>query len=205
MNIIANDCAGAYMYQDQYKCDFMNPFIWSSINIENFQKLIKLYDVLDFKNIESELIVNTSGICKQNSLIPKLIIDNKIEVNYFHYIQNEAYKTPTKVQGYTMYNNIEQYTVDCYERRLNKMTERPIFIWDVTKAKWYNMNNIKPVNAFKNISDYTIVVYSLEIQTDMFSNPITLHKSNDDFEVNQSAANIYKLYLKNYNGKNFII
>lgn len=86
MNIIANDCAGAYIYKDHLKRDFMNPFIWSSIDIANFIKLIEFYNTIDFKNIQCKLIFNESGICKQKSYIPKIIIDNQIEVNYFHYI-----------------------------------------------------------------------------------------------------------------------
>jgi uncharacterized protein (DUF1919 family) len=37
MNIIANDCAGAYLYRDSMKTEFLNPFIWSSIDIDNFR------------------------------------------------------------------------------------------------------------------------------------------------------------------------
>ena len=196
MNIIANDCAGAYIYRDSLKCDFMNPFIWSSIDIENFSKLIQNYDTLDFKNIKCELIHNESGICKQGSYIPKVTIDNQVEVGYFHYIQNDKYTTPTKIDGYTMCNDIIKYTVDSYMRRIEKMTEHPIFIWDVTKCKWYNKSNINPVDVFKKITtDYSIVIYSPFLENAVNSNLILLNKKNGSFEVNVSASNIYKTYL----------
>lgn len=196
MNIIANDCAGAYLYQDWYKCDFMNPFIWSSIDLNNFCHLIQYYDILDFHNINCEVETNNSGICFQKSLCPKIIIDNKVEVNYFHYIEDKRYNSPTKVKGYTAINDVKKYAVECYNRRLEKMSEQPIFIWDVTKASWYNKQSENPIDKIKNINtDYTVIIYSSKAKTDFDSFPILINKTNDDFEVNQSAANIYKIYL----------
>jgi len=76
------------------------------------------------------------------------------------------------------------------------MSREPIFIWDVTKAQWYNKHNENPVDKIKNInSDYTVIIYSSKVKTNLSTNPILLNKSNGDFEVNQSAANIYKMYL----------
>lgn len=175
----------------------MNPFIWSSIDLNNFCSLIENYDTLNFNNIECEIETNNSGICFQKSLCPKIIIDNKVEVNYFHYIEDKKCDLPTKVKGYTAINDVKKYAIDCYNRRLEKMKECPIFIWDVTRAKWYNKQNENPVEKIKNInSNYTIIIYSSKVKTDLNTNPILLNKTNDDFEVNQSAANIYKLYLK---------
>jgi hypothetical protein len=199
MNIIANDCAGAYIYKDCIRCDFMNPFIWSSIDIDNFLKLIKNYDELNFRNIKCELIENNSGICKNKSMIPRITIDDSVNIHYFHYIQNDKYSTPTKVEGYTMYKDIITYTIDCYIRRLNKTKEQPIFIWDVTKAIWYNKNRIDPFESFNNIkSNYNIIIYSPTVKSETKSNIILLNKSNGDFEVNVSGSNIYNKVLKNY-------
>lgn len=196
MNIIANDCIGAYLYQDWYKCDFMNPFIWNSIDFTNFYQLIQNYDTLNFNNIDCIVETNNSGICFQKSLCPKIIIDNKIEVNYFHYIEDKKYNSPTKVKGYTAINNVKKYAIDCYNRRLEKMSGNPIFIWDVTRAQWYNKQFVNPIDKIKEInSKYTVIVYSPKIKTDFNSIPILLNKTNGDFEVNQSAANIYKIYL----------
>jgi uncharacterized protein (DUF1919 family) len=110
MNIISNDCLGAYVYQDQLRVGFQNPFIWSSIDIENFLQLISDYDNLELKRIECYLQLNDSGICKQGSYTPKIIIDNKVEVNFFHYIQSEKHERPIKDSGYTMYKYIVDYT-----------------------------------------------------------------------------------------------
>ena len=196
MNLIANDCAGAYLYQDWFKTDFMNPFIWCSIDLNNFCCLIENYDSLNFNNIECVLETNVSGICFQKSLCPKIIIDGKVEVNYFHYIEDKKYNSPTKVKGYTAINDVKKYAIDCYTRRLEKMNGNPIFIWDVTRAKWYNKQNENPIYKIRNInSNYTVIIYSSKVKTDLTSVPILLNKTNDDFEVNQSASNIYKMYL----------
>lgn len=58
MNIITNNCSGGYIYKDCIKCDFMNPFIWSSIDFDNLLKLVINYDTINFRNIKCELIEN---------------------------------------------------------------------------------------------------------------------------------------------------
>ena len=76
------------------------------------------------------------------------------------------------------------------------MKGQPIFIWDVTRAQWYNKQNENSIDKIKNIdTDYTTIIYSSKVKTDLNAVPILLNKTNDDFEVNQSAVNIYKMYL----------
>ena len=93
-NIISNDCVGAYIYRDCLNTDNLNPFVWCSIDIENFSKLIENYDNINFKNIKCDLITNNSGVCKLGSLTPKINIDNIVDVNYFHYIYDKSIKLP---------------------------------------------------------------------------------------------------------------
>lgn len=96
-----------------------------------------------------------------------------------------------------MCDDIIKYTVDSYLRRIDKMIEHPIFIWDVTKCKWYNKSDVNPVDEFKRINtNYTILIYSPILKNDTDSNLVFLNKQNGDFEVNVSAANIYKMYIK---------
>jgi uncharacterized protein (DUF1919 family) len=85
MNIISNDCVAGYIYTKQLKTEFINPFAWSSMNIDNFCNLIKNFDTINYQNINCQLIINKSGVCELGSIIPQIIIDNKVEVNYFHY------------------------------------------------------------------------------------------------------------------------
>ena len=197
MNIISNDCVAAYIYQNHLKTEFKNPFIWHSIDIENFSKLVESYDDIDFRNIKCELINNDTGICKKESLTPKIIIDNLIEVNYFHYIQDSNFKEPTKMSGYTFYNDIVEYATDLYNKRLLKMTESPVFIWDVTKIKWYNKEGNAPLDVFKSMSPkYNLIIYQPFITNGKDGNIILLRKTNSGFEVNVSAKYIYNNVLK---------
>ena len=197
-NIISNDCVGGYIYKDWLKTDNQNPFIWSSIDIENFIKIVKCYDDIDFRNIKCELVLNNSGICKQGSLIPKIIIDDDIEVNYFHYICDKAFKAQTSRSGYTLYENIISYTIEAYNRRLTRMVERPTFIWDVTRIKWYNKTGKEPLDTFEKIeTDSPIIIYQPNIINSKKGNITLLNKTNGSFEVNVSAKNIYNNILKN--------
>lgn len=197
-NIISNDCVGGYIYKDWLKTDNQNPFIWSSIDIENFIKIVEFYNDIDFRKIKCELVLNNSGICKQGSLIPKIIIDDDIEVNYFHYIYDKAFKAPTSRSGYTLYENIISYTIEAYNRRLIRMVERPTFIWDVTRIKWYNKTGKDPLNTLEKIeTDSPIIIYQPNIVNSKKGNITLLNKTNGSFEVNVSAKNIYNNALKN--------
>lgn len=86
MNLIANNCLGALMFSTSIKSEFPNPFMWSSIDIDNFCRLIKNYDTLNFENIKCELVVNNSKtICEQGTTVSKILIDDTVSVYYFHY------------------------------------------------------------------------------------------------------------------------
>ena len=196
MNIIANDCTGAYLYTEQLKQDFQNPFIWSSIDIDNFCILIEKFNVLDFNNISYRLIENNSDVCKNGSQVVQITIDNTVDVYYFHYIYNTKYKTPTKAEGHTQCSCIVQYALDTYRRRLEKMIEKPIFLWDASQKKWYNKSNVNIIERLKNIkTDYTIIVYAANIENSRNDNMILIKNTTGRFEVNIGAKNIYKLIL----------
>ena len=199
VNIVSNNCIGGYLYSDNLKIEHQNPFVWCSINLDNFCKLIKYYNEINFNNIECSLLTNNSGICKQGSMTPKIVIDNMVEINYFHYIKNEKYKTPTKISGYVMYNNIEDYTVSLYKERVKRMTDQPLFIWDVTQAQWYNEEQINVTEMLETIkSEYKIVVYQPNVVEQVKDNIIILNKTNSSFEVNTSAKNIYQKIKDNF-------
>ena len=56
MNIISNDCTAGFIYKEINE-EFKNPFIWTSIDIDNFIKLIENYDTLNFNNISINIPV----------------------------------------------------------------------------------------------------------------------------------------------------
>lgn len=49
MNIICNNCVGARLYEVQHK-QFVNPFTWCIIPIDDFMNLILHFDEIDFIN-----------------------------------------------------------------------------------------------------------------------------------------------------------
>ena len=89
MNIISNDCTAGFIYKEINE-EFKNPFIWTSIDIDNFIKLIENYDTLNFNNISIKLELNTSKIGVQNEKCPIITIDNKVDIHYFHHFQKEG-------------------------------------------------------------------------------------------------------------------
>ncbi len=197
MNIISNDCVAGYIYTKQLKTEFINPFAWSSMNIDNFCNLIKNFDTINYQNINCQLIINKSGVCELGSIIPQIIIDNKVEVNYFHYQQNDEYDAPTKVYGYKYYNDMTKYASDEYFKRLNRMTEPPIFIWHITPNLWYNPNKLEPLEAFKKIdSKFKIIIFGADLENKKEDNIIILNDAQRRTEIHKSGEYIYKNLLK---------
>lgn len=197
MNIISNDCVAGYIYTKQLKVQFVNPFAWSSMNLENFSKLIDGYDTLNFKNIECNLIINNSTVCELGSTIPQITIDNAVEVNYFHYQQSQKHNIPTKVYGYKYYNDMINYATDEYFKRLNRMQENPIFIWHITPNMWYNPQKQNPTEMFKKLnSHYTIIVFGANLKNKTENNIIMLNDAQRRTEIHKSGEYIYKNLLK---------
>ena len=193
MNIISNDCVAGYIYTKCLKTNFKNPFAWCSINLTNFCNLIKLYNDLDFRNTKINLIKNDSPICTYGSIVPNIIIDNIININFFHYIQSNRYNATKKVGGYKFSNNILEYTKNEYYKRLERMTEQPIFIWHITKNIWYNDKGANPIDEFKSISSkFKIIIFGEDLKTEVIDNMIILNDEQRRAEIHISGENIYK-------------
>ena len=78
------------------------------------------------------------------------------------------------------------------------MVERPTFIWDVTRIKWYNKTGKDPLDTLEKIeTDSPIIIYQPNIVNSKKGNITLLNKTNGSFEVNVSAKNIYNNVLKN--------
>ena len=201
MNLIANNCLGALMFSSSIKSEFPNPFMWSSIDIDNFCKLIKNYDTIDFRNIKCELVTNDSKtICEQGSTVTKITIDNIIEVYYFHYQYNSKYTVkPKKIGGYRYFKEIDKYTYDEYIKRLSRMKETPIFLWHLSEHTWYNPNNVDIIDAFRELdTKYNIIIYGKNIKDCKIENIILLEDVLKSQHLFISADYIYKKILKNF-------
>ena len=159
MNIISNDCTAGFIYREINE-EFKNPFIWTSIDIDNFIKLIENYDTLNFNNISIKLELNTSKISVQNEKYPIITIDNKVDIHYFHHFQKEGTHSELNTEERYIYDeDIINYVKQIYFSRISRMTESPIFIWsNFEEYSWYNS---KDIEKLKNVSTkYKLIIYS---------------------------------------------
>lgn len=119
MNIISNSCLGSYITRDYLKTKYNNPFCWSVIDDNSICTLINDYYNINFKNYE---------LTKDNNWNFYLTIDNKIKVWYVHYKFSEKDTMIRKNDVDVFYNKIWEYIIDCYNKRIIRMIETPVFV-----------------------------------------------------------------------------
>ena len=96
--------------------------MWTLMSAQDF-----IYLVQNFKSIDFSKIKLTTDIYKEK-LVYKLIVDGKLNVLYIHHKKDKTKMIPTKIKRDIWYANIENYIIDCWNRRLKRMTETPKFI-----------------------------------------------------------------------------
>lgn len=69
MNLICNSCVGGFIYKNELKSQFKNPFIWNIIDFNSMLYLVKNYENVNFNNYE---------LIKDNKWNFNLIIDKHI-------------------------------------------------------------------------------------------------------------------------------
>jgi len=90
-----------------------------------------------------------------------------------------------------------KYASDEYFKRLNRMTEPPIFIWHITPNLWYNPNKLEPLEAFKKIdSKFKIIIFGADLENKKEDNIIILNDAQRRTEIHKSGEYIYKNLLK---------
>lgn len=137
MNIISNSCVGGFIYKNELKCSFQNPFIWSLIDFNSMLYLIKNFNSINFNNFE---------LIKDENYNFSIIIDKHIKVQYIHYkYDKNAIKPYTQHINYYS-NNIGEYIVQKYVERKNRMLnnkEKTIYIFG-------NLYDVKDTNLSYN-------------------------------------------------------
>lgn len=117
--IICNNCTGGFLYRDYYKREYDNPFIWTFLNGDNFLKLIKNFNNINFKNFKLEY----------DGKYYIGIIDNLIKIIYFHHHKSN---NKFEIRGIDCYSyDIENYIIKKYNNRVERMlnsNKEPIFI-----------------------------------------------------------------------------
>lgn len=98
-----------------------NPFQWCFIFPNDFLKLILEFNNINFKRLA----------LKKSIEFPKtyeVIIDNAIKIKYIHYKEeNVKYTT---IHGHDVISkDIKKFIVEMYKRRLQRMVEKPIFLY----------------------------------------------------------------------------
>ncbi len=116
MNIICTNCVGSRLYQE-LDIQYNNPFMWCIMSYDSFRILMTNFYNINFNEFR---FTDENGISS-------IVIDNKIKVLYPHYLQDDLYDTPTKIEigKYDVrdvhYNDIRSYTIQKYKSRLNRM------------------------------------------------------------------------------------
>lgn len=156
MNIISHNCLAAEIYR-QKGWQYENPFMWCVIPPDDFLTLYSHYNQIKFNEIE----------LKKDGKYYEIVIDGKVNLYYVHYKYNKNAETPTKLNGVDIiYDKIEDYIVDKYKTRLERMTGKPLFI--VTDRE-YLVNkqwNFKKEDLLKyvNKDDCIVAVYDRSIR-----------------------------------------
>jgi len=181
-NIISNNCLGGYVYRDILKEEYQNPFIWTRLDNIDFINLLENFDTLNFKNIE---------LFKESDKLEKfrLKIDNKIKLQFNHYLFDSNYNKPTIIGIDVHYNKIWEYIANVYLRRLNRMQKEIDFIF-IEDNGTYNIDRIISITQTRNIKTFIIT----NKKPKLFSNTLVIvpHIKYKEFQ-----AHFYKEYYKN--------
>ena len=171
MNVIANTCIGARLYQLN-NFEYTNPFMWSIVDADDMCKLIENYDKINFRNFKiekSDYYNRTDFYRKQFSkelnqphFIFKIRIDDLIDIHFVHYRFNTKYENKTVVDVNVFWNKIWEYVVEKYKNRVEKMlsnNEKPIFVitaleTDYTLEKQQKILDLNTKHKIILITDY---------------------------------------------------
>lgn len=140
-NLISNNCIAGYIYEFTNSI-YDHPFMWSTIKYDSFNKLIDLYNEIDFNNINIQQTILNKKYWGNTFAIN---IDNKdIYINYIHHIQDDNIKKleiKKERNGNNLYYyDMKNYLKNLYLKRSKRMTENkikePIFI--IGKTGFYS-------------------------------------------------------------------
>lgn len=118
MNIVSNNCLGGFIYRDILKCEYQNPFIWTSINHLELLDIIKNFNSINFSNMS----IDRDGNGLSNNFIT--VIDDKYRI-FNHHIQFSIKdNVPRNVGNNVYYNKPWEYIVEKYDKRLKRMNNK---------------------------------------------------------------------------------
>lgn len=170
MNIICNNCIGARLYNVSNKI-FNNPFTWCTIYPDEFIKLIKEFDIIDFYNIKVYLEIFQSrkfpSICVE--------LENGVKLHYIHYIYKDCDFEKNHPEVYS--KKIFEYFINLYYKRLDRMiknNEKPLFLFSFNYlGKNYN-NYLNIIDELKKIDKDIVIIAHNSIVKEKDDNMILL-------------------------------
>lgn len=123
MNLISNCCIAGDYYK-VLKMEYDNPFIWDIMFANDIINLIKYFNTINWKNYK---VVESDFSTKQRKCF-KIVIDNKINVQFPHYLfgNNDKIINGNSNSIDVIWKDIEKYVSNTYERRLSRMLNKNI-------------------------------------------------------------------------------
>lgn len=148
MNLISNNCLGAYTYQ-LLNMEYNNPFMWSTLTYNDMRNLIYNWDTINWFNTTIHLANNLptvdSTFYKQHTYY--LNIDRKFNIWYPHYRNSTTHPTPTVIGIDVYHNEIWNYIIEKYVARVKRMltlAEKP-FIYLMYAEKHFQLDSINGI------------------------------------------------------------
>ena len=181
-NIISHNCVGGRIYNKK-GWKYGNPFMWCVIPPEDFHYLYSHYNDIDFTKIE---------LVKKGKFY-KVVIDEKVNVYYVHYLYDRNATKPRKKSRVDLvYNKMDEYIIEKYKTRLERMSGKPLFIVTdrefVTNPKW-SMKK-EDIEKYVDKDDCIIAAYDSSI-----NGKNVIHLPEPDLDPEEIA----KIILKNIN------
>lgn len=189
MNIIGNNCIGGFIYRDLLKTKYENPFIWSRLLSPHFENLLLNWDNINFQNIDLK--------CYSKLDDWRIIIDNKIEVEYRHMKFDKNYNTPVIQDVFVYYNKIWEYIIEKYNTRLIRMTNKiDLVAIDDNPGYKYDLNKI--INCCIDKKLFICTDRMEEIKTDKLLIVKRYHEFDTDCGQPVRIVNRYNNEIKEF-------
>lgn len=155
MNIISNNCAGAFIYS-YTKTEYNNPFMWSLLSSQAFETLMCRWDDINFGRISFPPLPETTKVT--------ITVDGIIPVEYIHIKYDPLAIQPRKESPDVYVAKPYQYAYDKYIQRLKRMflcKDKPIFLIadDVTPG----VNTITPSNSISLVESLNRIGFKYRI------------------------------------------
>lgn len=175
MNLICNNCGGAYLYKLLNK-PYSNPFMWCCIFSDDMLRLISEYEHIDFNKYK--LIQLTKDIADYNNYTdfrPNMFgieLDSKVKVFYTHYLAGYQ-KTPTTIGPDVFYFRNYVYVYNKFVSRLQrflKSSAQPSFMVLTYRRHGWTSEKIQHLLAIRTKYKMAVITDEPDAVTD---NPST--------------------------------